>query len=125
MGRPDLLPYLHSLRSNDAYVTFNSAASEYDLYASAITSFGYSSALKRWGVSNYVMYTKPVAYPEALAPFTDINPQLFNTLRTSNLSDFAIEQSGYSPRGQRYVPVFFFLPIIKRFYGSVHFHPPV
>ncbi|KAL9121317.1 MAG: hypothetical protein Q9187_002128 [Circinaria calcarea] len=77
------------------------AASDYDTYASAINTYGYSAAMKSWGVSNYLMYTKPKAYPATLAPFTDIKPQLFSTLRTSNLSDFTLEQGGYSPSGQR------------------------
>jgi len=46
-------------------------------------------------------YTKPIANPPALQPFTAIQPQYSTTLRTDSLLGLAEEQSSVSTNGQR------------------------
>lgn len=46
-------------------------------------------------------YTKPTANPPSLVPFTNIQPQLGNTLREDSLLGFANEQAAFSTDGER------------------------
>ena len=61
------------------------------------TSF---SAGREVGVSN-IFHSTPVVAPLSLKPFTEIHPQLFNTLRTDSLLGFAEEVSAFSTDGDR------------------------
>lgn len=54
-------------------------------------------------MSNYLMYTAPVVSPPAFEQFTSIQPQLLNSLRTSNLSDFALELNVNTAYGFRQI----------------------
>ncbi|KAL8894719.1 MAG: hypothetical protein Q9192_004101 [Flavoplaca navasiana] len=71
--------------------TFKSAAQPYDPFAALIHSYGYTAG--SWSIANNYEYTKVPAqpYPPAFKPFTDIQPQLLNTMRVSNLTDFTVE----------------------------------
>lgn len=71
----------------------------YDEYAAVIQSIGYSNG--SYAVLNNFQYTKPVTDPPVFQKITAIQPQLFNTLRTSNMTDFTDEQSSLSSNGQR------------------------
>jgi len=79
-------------------------AKPYDEYASITNIYGYSPASGA-GTLNLAVYTKPVEKPPIYQPFMDIQPQLFNTFRTSNLSDFTDEQAALSLTGLRYVSI--------------------
>ncbi|KAI9799744.1 MAG: hypothetical protein M1833_003863 [Piccolia ochrophora] len=76
-----------------AFSELNSASS-YDEYAALINSYSYSPSSGGWVVANNIIYTKPTPFPETFKPFTDIQPQLAQTLRISNLSDFVTELKG-------------------------------
>ena len=52
------------------------------------------------GVSN-IYHSTPLAAPPSLAPFTAIQPQIFNSLRKDSLLGFAEEQSAFSTDGAR------------------------
>ena len=72
---------------------------QYDPYAALINSYSYSAA-SGWIIASNYEYTKPELYPDVFRPFTDL-PQVFNTMRISNLSDFTIELATRSPLGDR------------------------
>lgn len=67
------------------------AAQNYDTYSTLINSYSFRPAYGGWVIANSYEYTQPEAYPIATQSFTDLRPQLFNTMRISNLSDFTIE----------------------------------
>ena len=76
-------------------------AKPYDEYAALIHSYAFTAG--NWVIVNEYQYTKQPAqpYPPTFKPFTDIQPQLFNTLRVSNLTDFTVEIGANSPDGRR------------------------
>ena len=63
-----------------------------DPFAEMICAIGYEAATHSFLVSDGIYYTKPVANPAIFQPFTSIQPQLGNTVRISNLSDFVAEE---------------------------------
>lgn len=71
----------------------------YDEFVHVIVSYGYGQ--DTFIAANNLYYTKPVVNPAALRPFTSIQPQLSNNLRTSNLTDFTDEQAAFSTNGLR------------------------
>lgn len=75
-------------------------AAPYDPYVSIFLSLSWGFGTGQWLVSSEIQYTQPIAYPSVLAPITDVQPQLFNTMRISNLTDFAIELEGVNPGGR-------------------------
>ncbi|KAL8823342.1 MAG: hypothetical protein Q9191_005944 [Dirinaria sp. TL-2023a] len=83
-----------------AFEKFASSA-HYDPYAALINSYSYTAA-SGWIIASNYEYTKPEPYPDVFKPFTDL-PQVFNTMRISNLSDFTIELATRSPLGGRYL----------------------
>ncbi|RFU24352.1 hypothetical protein B7463_g11985, partial [Scytalidium lignicola] len=85
-----------------AFVNFTSSEN-YDPYASLINSFGYEPAAGAMFVSNSIVYTAPVANPPAFQQYTSIMPQLVNTMRISNLSDFTLELNVGTPYGFRQI----------------------
>ena len=74
---------------------------DYDIYASLITNFAFTSA-QGYGALNNIEYTKPIVNPKVFQPLTSIEPQYASTMRISNLSDFANELTAFSPNGNRY-----------------------
>ena len=64
----------------------------FDPYAEMICAIGYEGATGSFLVSNGIYYTKPVTNPPIFQPFTSIQPQLGNTMRISNISDFVNEE---------------------------------
>lgn len=83
-------------------MNFTSSAN-YDPNAALINSFGYSPAAGQMFFSNSVVYTAPVVNPPAFQQFTAITPQLVNTMRVSNLSDFSLELNAGTPDGFRQI----------------------
>lgn len=86
-----------------AFTEFNNAT-DFDTNAAIINTYGYTSQIGAWAVSNLLVYTANVTNPPVLRPFTDIKPQLANTMRLSKLSDITSEQVKNAPTGLRYVP---------------------
>ncbi|KAL8922282.1 MAG: hypothetical protein Q9208_005252 [Pyrenodesmia sp. 3 TL-2023] len=83
-----------------AFVTL-AGAQPFDEYAALFHNIVYIEG--NWLISNYYEYTKVPAepYPPTFKPFTDIQPQLLNTMRVSNLTDFTVEIASAVPPGQR------------------------
>ncbi|CAO1597599.1 hypothetical protein XANCAGTX0491_001406 [Xanthoria calcicola] len=76
-------------------------AQPYDPYAALIHSYAYTTG--SWSIANNYEYTRVPAqpYPPTFKPFTDIKPQLLNTMRVSGLTDFTVELAATSPAGKR------------------------
>ncbi|KAH8700860.1 hypothetical protein BGW36DRAFT_447684 [Talaromyces proteolyticus] len=72
----------------------------FDPYAELEQSFLYTAAENLRTSSNNMFYTKPIVNASALAEFTTIKPQLSNTMRISNTTDFAKELAEYQPVDQ-------------------------
>jgi hypothetical protein len=72
----------------DAVSTYSSDP-KFDVYASLIFSYVFNSG--SWIFISNAQYTQENNFPSTLAPFTDYEPdsQVQNTVRVSNLSDFA------------------------------------
>lgn len=75
----------------------------FDPYAEMICAIGYLGATGSFLVSNGIYYSKPVIDPPVFQPFTSIQPQLGNTMRISNISDFVIEEEKQQAFNSRYV----------------------
>ncbi|KAK8134745.1 hypothetical protein PG984_006757 [Apiospora sp. TS-2023a] len=73
---------------------------DYDPYASLIFSLFWDAASDVWATSYGMHYTKPVENPPAFRNFTSL-PQLFGTMRISNLTDFAVEMAAANPSDHR------------------------
>ncbi|KAL8906165.1 MAG: hypothetical protein Q9207_002198 [Kuettlingeria erythrocarpa] len=58
------------------------------------------SAGRETGVSN-IYHSTPAVAPPSLKPFTDLQPQIFQSLRQDSLLGFANEQSAFSTDGAR------------------------
>lgn len=84
----------------NAFVGLNNATS-YDPNAALINTYGYTSQMGSWVVTNLLVYTKRQVNPPVLRPFTDIKPQLGSTMRLTNLSDVTYEQVNSTPYGLR------------------------
>ena len=84
----------------DAFYNFTNQK-PYDEYAALINSFAFTAG--NWVVGNQLEYTKVPAqpYPPVFKPFTDIQPQIVNTLRTDNLTSFTLALALNSPPGRR------------------------
>ncbi|KAI4141696.1 MAG: hypothetical protein L6R39_005230, partial [Caloplaca ligustica] len=74
----------------------------YDENSSLIQSFAYTSGIGL-AIQNSIKYTAPTAVerPATFQPFFDIQPQLGETMRVSNVTDFTTEQGAFSPDGFR------------------------
>ena len=75
----------------------------YDPYSALISNFAYAEGAGEWFVEVNLEYTKQPAetYLPTFSEFTSIKPQLANTMRVSNLSDFTSEISKGTPSGAR------------------------
>ncbi|KFY47091.1 hypothetical protein V494_00180 [Pseudogymnoascus sp. VKM F-4513 (FW-928)] len=82
-----------------AFVDFTGQNS-FDIYGALINSYAYNAAAGDWIVANNYDYTKAEAYPAAFAKYTSIKPELVNTMRISNMSDFATELEGTNAYGK-------------------------
>ncbi|KAL8675658.1 MAG: hypothetical protein Q9186_007685, partial [Xanthomendoza sp. 1 TL-2023] len=85
-----------------AFVGLNNATN-YDTNGAMINTYGYSNQIGGWAVANLLVYTKRAVNPPVLRPFTDIQPQLLNTMRLTNMSDITSEQIRNSPSGMRQI----------------------
>lgn len=67
----------------------------FDPHAESELSFFFSG--QSFTVANNMFYTLPVVNASALQPFWKIQPQILNTMRISNSSDFAEEIVAFQP----------------------------
>lgn len=74
-----------------------------EAFGEAEIIFAYVTSNAYQIIANYLTYTLPTPFPAALKNFTDIQPQVVNSLRTSNLTDFTIELNTGTPNGPRYL----------------------
>lgn len=88
-----------------------------------IQSFAYTSGIGL-AIQNSIKYTAPTAVerPATFQPFFDIQPQLGETMRVSNVTDFTTEQGAFSPDGFRCVS-FLFCFLLSPLHSSYHFAP--
>lgn len=86
----------------DQFSYFESFASSahYDRDATIINSYAFTAATG-WLISNEFEYIKPQEYPDVFSNFTNIKPQILNTMRISNMSDFGVELDSRTPPGLR------------------------
>ena len=69
----------------------------FDPYAEVENSYVYSSATESTFSSNEMFYTKPTVNASALRPFFEIQSQLVNTMRISDIYNFSVELSAFQP----------------------------
>jgi hypothetical protein len=74
----------------------------FDAYAEVENSYLWSSTTGL-ATANNMFYTKPIVNASALSPFTSIQPQLANTMRISDIVDFANEIAQFQPQNSKYV----------------------
>ncbi|TVY20641.1 Bifunctional solanapyrone synthase [Lachnellula arida] len=79
---------------------FANLLANFDPYAALIMSISWSAA-QGFFLFNNVEYTKDVENPPILQPFTEASPAVLNTMRISNLTDFANEAAQYGASGLR------------------------
>lgn len=72
----------------------------FDIYSALINSYAYSADRGGWIVANNYEYTKAEAYQAVFDEYTSIQPELVNTMRISNMSDFAIKLEGSNVYGR-------------------------
>ena len=71
-----------------------------DPYVSLINSYVWIAQTNSWLTYNNVEYTKPQVNPPIFQNFTNL-PQIFSTMRISNISDFTSEIASTNPDGRR------------------------
>jgi hypothetical protein len=80
---------------------FSNLLANYDPFAALIMSISWNLSKGGYVIFSNIEYTKNVTNPPIMQPFIDISPQFLNTMRISNITDFAMEASSFAPRGQR------------------------
>ena len=73
----------------------------FDQYAALILSFSYVQSTNFFVASANIEYTKPEVNPATFQPFTNLKPQLSNSMRISNQTDFTTEFIQFQPKGRR------------------------
>lgn len=83
------------------FVKINSPT-EYDEYASLITSFGYSQARNMTLISSNLEYTKPVENPPVYEAYLAL-PSLTSTSQITNMTNLSFATQALQPNGARWV----------------------
>lgn len=87
-----VLPISSAAQQFQPLVDFNTASGAGDdPYATVINAYVYSTAYNASLITNFIVYSKPEAYPAILQNFSSMQPQVFNTLETTNLTTFTDE----------------------------------
>lgn len=89
-GGSVVCPFSAKTESLAAFVNFTGQAN-YDVYGALIHSYAWTAANGGWIIANNIEYTKPVVDPPVFQELLAIQPQYANTMRISNMSDFAVE----------------------------------
>lgn len=76
-------------------------AINYDPHSAFIISFSWNQTGNSYAIFSNLQYTTADTAPAALQPFTDVQPQLMNTMRLSNATDFAVETANFAAPGLR------------------------
>lgn len=79
----------------DAFTNWKSPEN-FDPLSSVEQSHVYVSSIDQWIISSAIFYAEPTSDPESLKNFTKIGSQLSNTIRISNVTDFADEVQSQS-----------------------------
>ncbi|TVY35526.1 Bifunctional solanapyrone synthase [Lachnellula occidentalis] len=79
---------------NSQLAGFANLLANFDPYAALIMSISWSAA-QGFFLFNNVEYTQDVENPPILQPFTQASPAVLNTMRISNLTDFANEAAEF------------------------------
>ncbi|KAJ0120688.1 FAD binding domain-containing protein [Diaporthe amygdali] len=87
--------YSTILEQLEAFTTWKSP-DNFNQLSSVEQSHVYSSSVDEWIVSTAIFYAQPTSDPENLKNFTSIGSQLSNTIRISNVTDFANEVQAQS-----------------------------
>ena len=87
-------------RQLQAFAHFNGAG-DYDEYAELIQNYAFIGDMGLYIAVNSLEYTKPVVNPPVFQPFTEIQPQLSNSMRIANLTDITDELAATGPIGAR------------------------
>ncbi|KAJ3555483.1 hypothetical protein NPX13_g10345 [Xylaria arbuscula] len=69
----------------------------YDPFSEIEQTFVYFGSQKTFSSTNNLFYSKPGVNESNLRPFIDIQPQISNTIRISQPSDFALELEKFQP----------------------------
>ncbi|KAH6665549.1 hypothetical protein B0J14DRAFT_680709 [Halenospora varia] len=77
--------------------------STFDKKATMIQAIAFDKASNIMAISNTIQYTLPVVDAPAIKSFTSIQPQLINTMRISNMSDFVSAQDSVQPLDTRVI----------------------
>ena len=72
-----------------------------DPYASVINAYIFGPTGPE-AIANQYTYTKPQPYPQILQNFTNIQPQISNSMRVSDLLNITDEVGSGTPNGYRY-----------------------
>ena len=73
-----------------------------DPYASVINAYVFGTTGPEF-IANQYTYTKPQPYPEILQNFTNLQPQISNSMRIADLLNITDEVGAGTPNGYRYV----------------------
>lgn len=82
----------------EAFKTFKAAP--YDPYAEMEQTFSYVGSMDVWTGTNLMYYSEPIVGAAALAVFTEIEPQISNTMRVGPISNFTAELQAFQPPDQ-------------------------
>lgn len=82
-----------------AFADLNKAVG-FDEYAALELSFSYVNP-SGFSVAANIEYAQPVTNPSTFQPFTTLQPQLTNSMRISNQTDFTTEFIQFQPSGRR------------------------
>lgn len=96
-----VLPITAAQQQFQPLVDFNAASGAgLDPFATVINAYVYSNTTGSL-ITNFPVYTKPEPFPAILQNFTNMQPQLLNTLEITNLTTFTDELDGNEPKGFR------------------------
>ncbi|TVY83940.1 Bifunctional solanapyrone synthase [Lachnellula suecica] len=79
---------------------FSNLLANFDPHAALMISISWSAS-KGYFIFDNVEYTKDITDPPIMMPFTQASPQFMNTMRISDVSDFATEASQFASAGLR------------------------
>lgn len=91
--------YSTNLDQLNAFTNWKNPES-FDPLSSVEQSHVYVGSVDQWIISSAIFYAEPISDPENLKNFTSIGSQLSNSIRISNVTDFANEVQSQSTPNQ-------------------------
>ncbi|TGO56502.1 hypothetical protein BOTNAR_0221g00020 [Botryotinia narcissicola] len=93
---------VHDISTLDSQLKgFADLLENFDPYAAIMMGISWNQKRNGYSIFNNLEYTKNDTNPKAFKPFLDAKPQYLNTMRISNLADFATEAGRYAAPGLR------------------------